>query len=104
MLRVLDGLEAAVVAVASFTGLRDSELRGLRWEDYRRKQLYVERSVWRGNVYNTKTMMSKNPVPVIDLVANYLDILWRSQGAPGEGYVFATSKGTPGTCRCSPSG
>jgi integrase len=37
---------AAVVATAAFTGLRRSELRGLKWGDLRDGQLFVSRSVW----------------------------------------------------------
>ena len=34
MLRVLDGISGAVVATATYTGLRLGELRGLTWEAY----------------------------------------------------------------------
>lgn len=94
-LKVLDGMAATIVAVASFVGPRDSELRGLDWEDYDGKEVFIARSVWRGIVDETKTKASKAPVPVIELVAGYLDALWRSQGKPDGGYMFATSKGTP---------
>jgi integrase len=95
MLKVLDGMAAAVVAVASFTGLRDSELRGLRWEDYNGKEIFVLRAVWRGRVKPPKTKASKAPVAVIEILAGYLDALWRSQGRPDTGFVFASEKGTP---------
>ncbi|MGI0133403.1 MAG: hypothetical protein ACREBW_00380, partial [Candidatus Micrarchaeaceae archaeon] len=36
-----------VIATASFTGLRMSELRGLKWGDFREGQLFVTRTVWR---------------------------------------------------------
>jgi integrase len=46
---------ATIFAVACYTGLRDSELRGLRWEDFDGKQLTISRSVWRGHIQPTKT-------------------------------------------------
>jgi integrase len=39
-----------VVATAAFTGLRRSELRGLKWEDYKGDELRVARSVWETHV------------------------------------------------------
>jgi integrase len=94
MLTVLPEPAATIVAVACYTGLRDSELRGLRWEDYDGEQLYVSRSVWRGKVDATKTSASEAPVPVIKLVAERLDAFRRSLGQPASGYIFITSKGT----------
>ncbi len=94
MLRVLDGVAKAVVAVAAFTGLRHSELRGLRWEDYRRNEIFVSRSVWHNTVKDPKTKASKAPVPVIEVLAGSLDALWQSQGRAETGFMFATGKGT----------
>ncbi len=62
-----------MVATAAFTGLRKSELRGLRLEDYRDGALYVARSVWRCHVHEPKTERSKAAVPVISLLAAMLD-------------------------------
>jgi integrase len=44
-----------VVMVAAFSGLRASEIRGLRWEDYTGTELRVVRSVWRTHIGRTKT-------------------------------------------------
>ena len=84
-----------VVTVAAFTGLRESELRGLRWEDYTGDELNVRRSVWRTHVGPTKTETSgENPVPVIPLVKTALDAHRRNN--PDHGYIFAGDrKGTP---------
>jgi hypothetical protein len=58
-----------VVMVAAFAGLRLSEIRGLRWEDYTGTDLRVSRSVWRTHVGPTKTEESgENPVPVIPIL------------------------------------
>jgi integrase len=44
-----------VVMVAAFAGLRASELRGLRWEDYTGAERRIVRFVWRTQVGPTKT-------------------------------------------------
>ena len=54
-----------VIAVAAFAGLRESEIRGIRWNDYDGAFLHVRRSVWRTHVGDTKTPESKNCVPVV---------------------------------------
>lgn len=82
---------SAVVATAAFTGLRRSELRGLRWEDLGDKQLFVTRTVWntteRGK---TKTASSKAPVPVLPGLAKLLETY--RNGSPSDGYIFAGTK------------
>lgn len=65
MLAVLPEPAATVCAVAAFAGLRRSELRGLRWEDYDGTQIMVTCSVWEGFSNEPKTKRSKSPVPVI---------------------------------------
>ncbi len=68
-------LAAAVVAVAAFTGLRHSELRGLQWGDYDEKnqRLHVHRSVWRTQIQPTKTDASEASVPVLDIAKMFLE-------------------------------
>ncbi len=84
-----------VVTVAAFTGLRESELRGLRWEDYSGEELSVRRSVWRTHVGPTKTEASgENPVPLIPLVKAALDAHRKTHG--DDAYIFAgEKKGAP---------
>jgi integrase len=63
-----------VVMVAAFAGLRASEVRGLRWEDYTGDELRVARAVWRTHVGPTKTPESgEHPVPVIPILRKALD-------------------------------
>ncbi|HEV2523318.1 MAG TPA: tyrosine-type recombinase/integrase [Candidatus Acidoferrales bacterium] len=82
---------SAVVATAAFTGLRRSELRGLRWEDLRDNQLFVTRTVWNTNERNkTKTASSKAPVPVLPVLASLLET--HRNGFPNDGYIFAGPK------------
>jgi integrase len=84
-------VSTAVLATAAFTGLRRSELRGLRWKDLRDGQLFVTRTVWKTSEREkTKTTDSKAPVPVLSALADLLET-YREQ-FPGDGYIFAGPK------------
>ena len=88
MLAKLEEPARTVVAVAAFTGLRASEIRGLRWEDYTGDEIRVVRSVWRTHIGPTKTEESgENPVPVIPILRHALD--QHRTRHPGDGYIFA---------------
>ena len=88
MLGKLEEPARTIVALAAFSGLRKSELRGLRWEDYTGDEIRVLRSVWRTHVGPTKTEESgDNPVPVIPILRRALDQHRLSH--PGDGYIFA---------------
>lgn len=55
-LSILPEPARTVVAVAGFTGLREGEIRGLRWEDYDAGEFRIQRTVWRVHVQaKTKT-------------------------------------------------
>ena len=71
----------SVVATAAFSGLRESEIRGLKWEDYDGEFLHVRRSVWRTFEGETKTPESRNAVPVIEPLRKVLDAHRRRDGA-----------------------
>ncbi len=75
MINALDEPAATVVALAAFSGLRKSEIQGLRWEDLKGDELHVQRSAWRPThvIEETKTRASKAPVPVIPVLAKYLN-------------------------------
>ncbi len=80
-----------VIATASFTGLRMSELRGLRWGDFRDGQLFVTRTVWRTKTEErTKTTASRAGVPVLPVLAKYLDA--HRNGQAEDGLLFAGPK------------
>jgi len=72
MLKVLGEPSRTAVLVAALTGLRVSEIKGLRWQDYNGHALNITRSVWQGKVTNTKTLTSAAPVPVVAPVAEAL--------------------------------
>ncbi|HXO33547.1 MAG TPA: tyrosine-type recombinase/integrase [Candidatus Acidoferrales bacterium] len=92
MIGVLDEPAATVVAVAAFSGLRKSELQGLRWEDLKDGVLHVRRTAWRTTSVSetTKTEASQAPVPVIPVLAKYLAT--HRNGAPADGFIFAGPK------------
>lgn len=91
MLSKLEEPARTVVTVAAFTGLRASEIRGLRWEDFSGDEIRVVRSVWRTHVGPTKTEQSgENPVPVIPILRRALE--QHRKRNPGDGYIFAGEK------------
>jgi integrase len=90
MLERLPDPSRTVVAVAAFSGLRESELRGLQWEDYDGQFLDVQRSVWRTHVGDVKTDESKKKVPVIEPLRKILDTHRRRDGSSK--WIFAGDK------------
>ena len=80
--------------VAAFTGLRASELRGLRWEDVdlKKNELHVRQRADRYNeIGSPKSEDSERTVPFGGFVANTLKE-WKLKH-PGK-YVFGTDKDT----------
>lgn len=98
VLHAMSGSPAAFVVAATiaFAGLRRSELRGLRWEDYDGSELSIRRSAWELYIEDTKTADSEASVPVIGILAKILNA-WREHcGNPEPScYIFRSSKGTP---------
>jgi integrase len=80
MLDKLNEPSRTIVAVAAFTGLRESEIRGLQWPDYSGEELFVRRAVWRRAVGDVKTPESKSRVPVIAPLRKLLDAHRRQNG------------------------
>jgi integrase len=78
-----------VVTVAAFSGLRISEVRGLRWEDYDGESLHVRRAIWRTHVSSPKTVESEADVPVLKMVKTVLDVHRRANpDAQPHDYIF----------------
>lgn len=90
MLTVLKEPARTVCAVAAFAGLRESEIRGLKWPDYTGAELYVRRSIWRTHVGETKTRESKKAVPVIAPLRKLLE--QHKTTANGADWIFAGQK------------
>ena len=83
-----------LLVTAAFTGLRASELRGLRWSDLdlKKHELHVRQRADRYNVIGSpKTEASKRVVPFGKVVANTLKE-WKLQCPHGE-LVFPNGKG-----------
>jgi integrase len=78
-----------------FTGVREGELRGFRWERYTGELIDVAESVWRSRAGEPKTVASKNVIPVIAPLQERLDLLRALQGNPASGYMFPNAKGKP---------
>jgi integrase len=95
ILEVLPLLPKAVIATASFVGLREGELRGLEWPDYTGDSLSVNRSIWRSVVNAPKTRASAQAVPVIRQLAEILSAYRISMGNPTTGLMFHSGRGEP---------
>jgi integrase len=96
MIDVLDEPAATVVALAAFSGLRKSEIQGLRWEDLKGEELHVQRTAWRPThvVEQTKTEASRGAVPVIPELARHLEN--HRNDFPADGFIFTSaSMGRP---------
>jgi integrase len=72
MLNVLDEPGKTIVFVLAFTGLRIGELLGLRWEDIDGDVLHIRRSVYMGQVIETKTAASNAAIPLLPVVRDVL--------------------------------
>lgn len=96
MLELLDERSATIVAVAAFSGLRRSEIQGLRWSDYNGLVINVRRSVWEGIADDTKTDASTGAVPVISALARRLE-KYRATMRPKkpDAPIFAAGNGEP---------
>jgi hypothetical protein len=85
----------AAVALMSFAGLRPGEARGIRWEDFDGKRLYITQSVWRKFTTDPKTPDAASPVPVIETLAEILCDLRERDGNPTTGSVLRGPSGKP---------
>jgi integrase len=93
-----DGLasrERTLVLLAASTGLRQSELFGLKWGDinFAEETMNVTRSIVCGVVGPCKTESSQKPVPIHPLIVEAL-LLWRehqSHRKPDD-WVFASGR------------
>jgi integrase len=77
------------VSIATFAGLRVSELRGLKWSDFDGNVLRIQRSVWRTSVGPTKTEESEAPVPVIPILKNILERYREKIKPKDDDYILA---------------
>jgi integrase len=87
--------ERTLVLVAISTGLRQSELFGLKWGDidFTQRNMYVTRSIVYGVVGPCKTESSQKPVPIHPILANAL-LQWRKEAryTKLDDWVFASKR------------
>lgn len=93
MLEVLPEPSRTIVFTAALTGLRLCELKGLRWEDFSDDAVLVQRAVWQGKVNDTKTLSSRETVPVVSFLTEQLEAHKRRNS--GTGFVFHGETGQP---------
>lgn len=89
MLKVLkNDTYKTLVIVAAYTGLRASELRGLRWSDldFKNESLSVNQSFSFGQAQETKTETSRGTIPMIRPVIDALQA--HRKRNPMTSYVF----------------
>jgi integrase len=95
LITLLKPRERVMVLLAATTGLRISELAGLRWQDvdFARLQLNVGWSWVLGELKEVKTEASEKPLPIDSSVAEAL-VMWRrsSAHASESDFVFASPK------------
>jgi len=96
-LGALDGHWRTFFVTAVFTGMRSSELRGLRWQDvdFRRGEITVaQRADEFGEIGPPKSGAGVRTIPVPPVVVNALKEWKLKRGALGE-LVFANPEGEP---------
>ena len=83
------------MAVLGTTGMRESEILGLRWDDFdiEKQVILVRRSRYRGEINPTKSEGSERAIPYGDIVSDALTRL-RASGQSGKEYLFVTPKGS----------
>jgi integrase len=81
-----------VCAVAAFTGLTRSELRGLKWEDYDGETIAVQRKVWGEHVGQPKTEAREAGVFVLPILRKILAKYKLAFPAGEEGWMFRGEK------------
>jgi integrase len=81
-----------VCAVAAFTGLTRSELKGLKWEDYDGKTINVRRKIWNDHVGAPKTEAREAGVYVVPLLQKILTKYKAGYPSVGDGWMFRGEK------------
>jgi integrase len=91
----LDIRERTLVLLAASTGLRQSEMFGLKWSDidFAQRNMYVTRSIVYGVVGPCKTESSQRPVPIHPILTEAL-VHWKKSARytqPND-WVFASKR------------
>jgi integrase len=96
LLRELPADVALIVRLADCTGMRISEILGLKWKnvDLGSGWLHVKERYYRGDTDVTKSLEANRPLPLADLIDEMRDHGLRRAINP-EAYVFGCPDGTP---------
>src|SRR5437867_6140474 len=83
-----------MAVVASATGMRESEVLALKWEDFDTEAqiIRVRRSLYRGKLNAPKNQGSERVIPYGDLVRDALERLAKSERKAPE-FLFVTAPG-----------
>jgi integrase len=81
-----------VCALAAFTGLTRSELRGLKWSDYDGETITVHRKIWNHHIGAPKTEAREAGVFVIPLLRKILEKCKKKFPPSEEGWIFRGEK------------
>jgi integrase len=97
-------LDATLVSVLAYAGLRPGEAIGLRWHDFGERTLLVERSVAFGQLKSTKTASTRSVRLLAPLKTDLMN--WRAQTRHGEDLdlIFPSLTDHPGTQTASATG
>ncbi len=80
-----------VALCGALLGLREGEIRGLKWADvdFEGRRIFVRRSIWRGHVTTPKTQESSTALPMPETIRQALTLHYaRSQPLSQSSYVF----------------
>jgi integrase len=92
MLKVVPEPARTAILVAALTGLRRSEIRGLRWADFTGDELTVRTSVWGSHVGPTKTVASGATIPVVPMLRKALEAHHKTGTSE---FIFVGGTGKP---------
>jgi integrase len=92
MLDKLSEPARTVCAVAAFTGLTRSELRGLKWLDYNGEYIAVQRKIWNQHVGAPKTEAREAGIFVIPILRKILAKYKKDFPSVGDGWIFRGEK------------
>ena len=81
-----------VCAVAAFTGLTRSELKGLKWSDYNGDMISVRRKIWETHIGPTKTEAREAGIYVTPLLRRILKKYKKAFPESGYGWIFRGEK------------
>jgi len=83
-----------MAVIASVTGMRESEVLALKWEDFdvEAQTVRVRRSLYRGEINDPKTEKSERVIPYSEMVREALERLEKSDRKSPE-FLFVTAPG-----------